>query len=167
MFADLVALAARGADVARDVAPGSALREKMVGLVDARLCDPGLRTSTLAGELGVSARTVQNLFAAMGATPSSYVLDRRLRRAAERLAADRGTSITDIAYDLGFNDSAYFARCFRQRFGMTPQRLARGQKRPICFVPIRAGCASVRVTCARVQDLRTAARQTERRARQQ
>ena len=29
-------------------------------------------------------------------------------------------SITDIAFDLGFNDSAYFTRCFRQQFGAPP-----------------------------------------------
>ena len=37
-------------------------------------------------------------------------------------------SITALAFDLGFNDSAYFSRCFRQRFGTTPSgyRLANG-----------------------------------------
>jgi AraC-like DNA-binding protein len=56
----------------------------------------------------------------MGTTPGGYVLERRLTRAAEMLATGTATSITAIAFDLGFNDSAYFTRCFRQRFGTTP-----------------------------------------------
>ena len=120
VFYDMVALAMRGSDVARDAAPGSALREKVLALVDARLGCPELRTSTIAEELNISIRTVQNVFAAMGTTPSCYILDRRLQRAAELLTANPVASITGIAYDLGFNDSAYFARCFRQQFGTTP-----------------------------------------------
>jgi AraC-like DNA-binding protein len=57
----------------------------------------------------------------MGTTPTEFILTRRLNRAAEILASgtDFG-SITDLALDLGFNDSAYFARRFKGRFGITP-----------------------------------------------
>lgn len=121
VFADLVALAVNGSDFAREVAPGSALRGRAIALVEARLGDPELRTATIADELRISPRTVQNVFAAMGTTPSSYVLDRRLRRGAEMLTANPESSITAVAFDLGFNDSAYFTRCFRQQFGTTPR----------------------------------------------
>jgi len=92
----------------------------MLGLIDARLGDPDLRTASIAGELGISLRTVQNGFAAMGTTPVGYIAERRLERAAELLRNSDAISVTDIAFDLGFNDSAYFSRCFRQRFGVTP-----------------------------------------------
>ena len=65
-------------------------------------------------------RTVQSIFAGMGTTPSAYILSRRLDRAAERLIADPSLSITVVAFELGFNDCSYFARCFRQRYGMAP-----------------------------------------------
>jgi AraC-like DNA-binding protein len=121
IFADLVALAVNGSDVARDVAPGRALRSKVLALVEARLGDPELRTATIADELHVSRRTVQNVFAALGTTPSSHILERRLKRGAEMLTANPESSITAVAFDLGFNDSAYFARCFRQQFDTTPR----------------------------------------------
>jgi AraC-like DNA-binding protein len=35
--------------------------------------------------------------------------------------ASPGASITEVAFELGFNDSAYFARCFRQQFGVPPR----------------------------------------------
>jgi AraC-like DNA-binding protein len=31
-------------------------------------------------------------------------------------------SVTEIAFELGFNDSAYFARCFRQQFAMSASK---------------------------------------------
>ena len=98
---------------------GHSLRERVLTLVEARIGDPDLRTATIAGELGITSRTVQNIFAAMGTTPVGYVAERRLERAAEMLVTDRVMSITDIAFDLGYNDSAYFSRCFRQHFGTT------------------------------------------------
>ena len=120
VFYDLVALAMRGAELARDVAPGSALRTRVLSTVEACLCDPELRTLSIADDLNVSVRTVQNVFAGMGTTPSGYILERRLARAADALRARPGVSITEIAFDHGFNDSAYFARCFRQHFGCPP-----------------------------------------------
>jgi AraC-like DNA-binding protein len=60
------------------------------------------------------------MFAAMGTTPSAYILQQRLARAAELLIANPAVSVTAIAFDLGFSDSGYFARCFRTAFGATP-----------------------------------------------
>lgn len=121
VFADLVALAVNGSDLTRDLAPGNMLRGKLLSLIDARIGDPELRTASIAQELRVSHRTIQNMFTAMGTTPSAYILDRRLTRAAEMLTVNPDASITAVAFDLGFNDSAYFARCFRHRFGTTPR----------------------------------------------
>lgn len=89
--------------------------------VERHLTDPDMTTSSIARSLSLSPRTVQNVFAAMATTPTEFILTRRLNRAAEILASgsDFG-SITDLAFDLGFNDSAYFARRFKARFGLTP-----------------------------------------------
>ena len=121
IFADLVALTVNGANPSDDFAPGSALGRKVLALVEARLGDPDLRTAAIADELHISHRTVQNVFAALGTTPSAHILERRLTRGAELLMAQPDCSITAIAFDLGFNDSAYFARCFRQQFGTSPR----------------------------------------------
>ncbi|SMF17622.1 AraC-binding-like domain-containing protein [Xaviernesmea oryzae] len=121
VFFDMLALAVHGATTpVRNEAEHWPLRTHLLGLVELRLCEPDLRTTTLAEALGVSPRTIQNVFAAMGTTPSNYILERRLARAADLLRADRSMPVTSIAYELGFNDSAYFARCFRRRFGTSP-----------------------------------------------
>jgi AraC-like DNA-binding protein len=125
VFYDLVALAMRGAAKPDMPMPDSALRRRVLGMVEAQLADPGLRTLSLASACNASVRTIQNLFAGMGTTPSAYILERRLARAAERLSAAPEASITEIAFELGFNDSAYFARAFRQRFGVPPREWRR------------------------------------------
>jgi AraC-like DNA-binding protein len=119
VFLDLLGLALR--DPKGAVPVRNRPNQKLLAIVEAQLGDPDLRTATLADALNVSTRSIQNMFAAMGATPSGYILERRLDRAADRLAADANVSITAVAFDLGFNDSAYFARCFRQRFGTAPR----------------------------------------------
>ncbi|MEZ5893318.1 MAG: helix-turn-helix domain-containing protein [Parvularculaceae bacterium] len=96
------------------------LINRLTALVEARICDPELRPSDLADQLGVSIRTVQNAFARLGATPSAYILAKRLDRAADRLVAAPNMSITELAYEVGFNDCSYFTRCFKQKFGLSP-----------------------------------------------
>jgi len=121
IFLDLLALAVRGAAATPASIAGSGVVERLTALIETQLGDPELKTSALADELRISMRSVQLAFAAIGTTPSAYILERRLLRAADRLVADRNLSITATAFDLGFNDSAYFTRCFRHRFGVSPK----------------------------------------------
>lgn len=120
VFYDLVALALRGATRGPERVAGSPLRARVLALIEAELGNPALRTPMIAQACNTSVRTIQNLFAGMGTTPGGHVLERRLLRAAERLAAG-GASVTEVAFEVGFNDSAYFTRCFRQRFGRPPR----------------------------------------------
>lgn len=128
VFYDLAALAIRGASRPDERLSDQALRQRVLALIDTQLCDPALRTTSLAQACKTSVRTIQNVFATMGTTPSAFILERRLRWAAERLLASPDASITDIAFELGFNDSAYFARCFRQQFGKSPRDWRRDEE---------------------------------------
>jgi AraC-like DNA-binding protein len=98
----------------------SGIISKLKSLVVARLNDPSLGTASLAEELNVSLRTIQLAFSSFGTTPSAYILQQRMNRAAEYLISSHHLSVTDIAMELGFNESSYFTRCFRKHFSMTP-----------------------------------------------
>lgn len=102
------------------------LFSRMQGVIEARLGDAGLGTRALAEELGVSVRTLQCAAADAGTTPRVYLMSRRLERSAEILCTDENRSIKEIAHEAGFADGAYFARCFRKCFGVSPTDYRRG-----------------------------------------
>jgi AraC-like DNA-binding protein len=99
-------------------------------LIDERICDPELGVMAIAEALGVSARYVQMLFAGAETTPSAYILDRRLRLAADRLQRADGLGVTEVAMAVGFNDLTHFGRAFRRRFGVTPRDYRDGVRAP-------------------------------------
>jgi signal transduction histidine kinase/ligand-binding sensor domain-containing protein/DNA-binding response OmpR family regulator len=49
----------------------------------------------------------------------------KLRKAASRLAANPQLNISEIAFEVGFNDPKYFSRIFRKVFGVTPSEYTR------------------------------------------
>lgn len=87
------------------------------------LGDPGLGTAMLCAATGLSPRAVQKAFLRdTGRTPTGFITERRLAGAADLLVREPERSITDIAFAMGFNEAAFFSRCFRKHFGMTPSQ---------------------------------------------
>lgn len=104
----------------------AALRQAVIGHIRENLADPELRTSKIARELRVSSRTVQAVFERLATTASGYILQRRLNAAAARLIDRRSKqSVTELAYEMGFADSAYFSRCFSRHYGVSPRTYRR------------------------------------------
>jgi len=61
-------------------------------------------------------RTVKRI---TGRSPIDYINYLRLERAYQLLATHSGT-VSDIAYQCGFNSVAYFCKQFKREYGMTP-----------------------------------------------
>jgi AraC-like DNA-binding protein len=75
-----------------------------------------------AAQAGINPFHFLRLFSSvLGVTPHQYLVRSRLRHAA-RLLADDGTSITDVAYDVGFGDLSNFVRTFHRAAGVSPRR---------------------------------------------
>lgn len=55
-----------------------------------------------------------------GCTPVQFVAERRLALAAAALASSV-EPVSQISSRLGFHSHAYFSRCFRERYGLTPR----------------------------------------------
>ena len=104
-------------------------RRALFATIEHQLEDPDLDSATIARSSGVSARYVQMLFAEMATTPSAFIQQRRLERAARRLEGDGRAAITDVAFDVGFNDLSSFCRAFRRRFDVSPRDYRAGQRR--------------------------------------
>jgi AraC-like DNA-binding protein len=105
--------------VEEDDGPRERRRREVLRFIEAQLCDPELSARMIADELGISTRYVQMVFARLGTTPSAYIQARRLDHAATEIRRlGRHCSITDVAYDSGFNDLSSFCRAFRRKFGV-------------------------------------------------
>lgn len=98
-------------------------RDRVLAFIEQHLTDCELSTAAIAAATGHAVRTIQDLFARMGTTPTEHIVRRRLERARTLLKQDRSLSVTDIALQVGFNSSNYFSRLFRQRFGQNPRSL--------------------------------------------
>jgi AraC-like DNA-binding protein len=57
---------------------------------------------------------------AFGKGPRRFILDKRLEKA-DHFLKTKNSSIKNIAFELGFNSTAYFTKCYRLKYGKTPK----------------------------------------------
>ena len=65
----------------------------------------------------------------VGQSPGAFIRNYRLSVAKELILRNREThalNISQIAYEVGFNDPKYFTRCFTKHFGITPSAMLDG-----------------------------------------
>ena len=85
-----------------------------------------IRLYEVAKEASVSAEHLSRIFKQnTGFGFSEYVTLVRLQRAEYMLKNEPGKSISEIAYECGFNDGNYFSYKFKQHYGISPSK-ARG-----------------------------------------
>ena len=73
-------------------------------------------------------RKMQNL---AGQSAGQFIRNYRLNIARELILKNRSTrnmNISEIAYEVGFNDPKYFTRCFTKHFAVTPSSLMESDK---------------------------------------
>ncbi|MEL6805594.1 MAG: AraC family transcriptional regulator, partial [Bacteroidota bacterium] len=58
--------------------------------------------------------------ASFGIAPNEYIVQRKMEEAKRMLRRDPRMSITEISFALGYSDSAYFTRQFKQQTGYSP-----------------------------------------------
>ncbi len=83
-----------------------------------------------AEALGIS-RSLLNkkLQSLLGQSASQFVRNYRMNIARELILKNRVTkamNISEIAYEVGFNDSKYFTRCFTKQYNITPSAMLNG-----------------------------------------
>jgi len=91
--------------------------------VERNVHDADLTPATIAAELKLSARYINQLLEAEGTSLSRYIWSRRLDRCAEQLKdpALRAHGVSQIAMNNGFNDLSHFSKAFRIKFGVAPR----------------------------------------------
>jgi AraC family transcriptional activator of tynA and feaB len=96
---------------------------RVKAIVERSVGNPGATPATIAAELKLSQRYINQLLEDEGTSLSRYMWSRRLERCAEQLrnSALRGRSVSQIAMENGFNDLSHFSKAFRNRFGASPR----------------------------------------------
>lgn len=99
--------------------------ERAMALVDLVRTDRTvLRVDALARAEGVSARSLQRLFAAyVGVGPKWVILRYRIHEALERAGSDPAVDWAGLAADLGYSDQAHLVRDFTATIGVPPTAL--------------------------------------------
>jgi AraC-like DNA-binding protein len=102
--------------------------ENILEFIRNNLPDPELSPKIIADTHGMSLRTLHKLFAEQGCSVSRRIRRLRLHECRKALTTpvDR-RSITQIAYDWGFSDSAHFSRLFSLEFGESPRQTRQKQ----------------------------------------
>lgn len=75
----------------------------------------------LAAQAGLSKFYFNRLFkAAMGVSPSSYLIALRIQEA-KRLLRETNRSVEDVGFDVGYSTPSHFAQLFRKATGLSPR----------------------------------------------
>jgi AraC-like DNA-binding protein len=92
--------------------------------IESRHQEP-LPLRTLASQVGLSLPRFKARFRQeVGIPPAEYVLRCKVS-AAQRQLTNPHSTVTDVAYSLGFSSSQYFATVFRRYTGQTPRQFQR------------------------------------------
>ncbi len=92
--------------------------------VETNISNPDFSVEDLSRALHMSRVALyRKLLALTGKSPLDFIKTIRLKRAAQLLEKSQFT-ISEIAYEVGFNNPKYFARTFRKEFGILPSEYA-------------------------------------------
>tara|TARA_R110001592_G_scaffold337300_1_gene623522 strand:+ start:121484 stop:122443 length:960 start_codon:yes stop_codon:yes gene_type:complete len=123
---NLCILLAQKSDVARERDDACQLHEAKMrairNFIHSSLRDETLSPASAARHVGVSLRTLHDVFRSYNTTFRTYVTEQRLVKVRAELSEPRSRhrTIAEIAYKHGFADLSTFGRAFKTRFSATP-----------------------------------------------
>jgi DNA-binding response OmpR family regulator/nitrogen-specific signal transduction histidine kinase len=96
------------------------LLQKTLAMVEKNIGNPDFSVEELSKELGMSrVYLYKKLLALTGKTPLEFIRTIRLKRAAQLLEKSQLT-VSEIAYQVGFNNPKYFTKYFKMEFNTIP-----------------------------------------------
>lgn len=103
--------------------------QKVLDVLKEHYKNPEFDVSAFSTALGMS-KTLLNtrLHLAVGQSPGQFIRTYRLTVAREILENSKDMNVSEIAYEVGFNDPKYFTRCFTKEFNMSPSAMQKVNK---------------------------------------
>ena len=88
--------------------------------VEANLDNENFSVVELGNQIGMSRSQLHRKLSALtGHSPNEVIRNMRLERA-KQLLEKKAATVSEVAYMCGFNSPAYFSKCFKDYFGVTP-----------------------------------------------
>lgn len=79
-----------------------------------------LKVDDFSKELGYSkSQLYRNMISLMNKSPNNFLKDYRLNKSL-KLLKNHNENISEIAFKTGFNSPAYFTKCFKKKYGLSP-----------------------------------------------
>jgi len=112
----------------KDIAVTSAdqrFLEKAIETVEKEMKEPDFSVEQFSKEVGMStSQLYRKIHALTNQSPVEFIRTFRLKRAAYLLEQKFG-NVAEIAFEVGFNNLSYFAKCFRELFGKAPSEYSK------------------------------------------
>lgn len=93
---------------------------RFISLFDKKMGDPDLNVEAMASELGFErTQLYRKIKAITNYSPVELMRNIRLKKARHILKTTEKT-ISEVCYEVGFSNPAYFTKCYREQYGETP-----------------------------------------------
>ncbi|MEO9872310.1 two-component regulator propeller domain-containing protein [Ekhidna sp.] len=93
---------------------------QLIVFIEANMSNSDLNIDDVCKEMGLSrTQLYRKLKALVGQSANELIRSIRLKRAAQLIKSNEMT-ISEITYEVGFNDLQYFRFCFKKQFGVNP-----------------------------------------------
>ncbi len=100
-----------------------AFLEQVYAVLDTHLDNEQFSVDVLAEEIGMSRRHLNRKLSALtDLSANPFIRNYRLQKALLMLQRQEG-NVSEVAIATGFSSTAYFVKCFREKFGQTPGSL--------------------------------------------
>ncbi len=100
--------------------PDKEFIEKVLNYINVNLGDPDLNVESLASELNLSrSQFYRKIKALTNQTANEFLRNIRLQKA-KQIIEMGNNNISEVCYDVGFSSPSYFAKCFKNYFGILP-----------------------------------------------
>ncbi len=96
-----------------------------VSYLKKHIYDCDLKIDSLHELCGISGTYFRKLFySRYGESPQKYILSRRLSHAKAIIDSGDFSTISEVAFTVGYNDPLYFSRAFKRKYGVSPSGYA-------------------------------------------
>jgi ligand-binding sensor domain-containing protein/signal transduction histidine kinase/DNA-binding response OmpR family regulator len=102
--------------------------EKVISIIEENVLRKNFTTNDLYFELSMSQSTFYRKLQSLINTSPNELIRKIKIQVACRLLLEKKLNISEVAYDLGFNDPKYFSSIFRKETGMSPTEYIKNKK---------------------------------------